>query len=150
MPRVPTGRELTDDQRLAVYHRLLQLKTNGRVSQGQMKLLMHECKVSQQTISRISIRGCDSAASTGCAKVLSRKKGRCGASRKYATTDVRTIITSTQTAGLSTFRLDLMEQIHDVGRLVTIDAALESVLQEFQWLLYLLAEPLALQKIPLG
>ncbi|RHY21359.1 hypothetical protein DYB36_011397 [Aphanomyces astaci] len=65
-----------------------------------MKLLMHECKVSQQTISRISTRGCDSAASTGCAKVLSRKKGRCGASRKYATTDVRTIITSTQTADL--------------------------------------------------
>ncbi|RQM19161.1 hypothetical protein B5M09_014043 [Aphanomyces astaci] len=69
MQRVPTGRELTDDQRLAVYHRLLQLKTNGRVSQGQMKLLMHEFKVTQQTISRIWARGRDSAASTGCAKL---------------------------------------------------------------------------------
>ncbi|RQM31342.1 hypothetical protein B5M09_013413 [Aphanomyces astaci] len=104
MPRVPTGRELTDDQRLAVYHRLLQLKTNGRVSQGQMKLLMHEFKVTQQTISRIWARGRDSAASTGCAKLSSRKKGRCGAPPKYATTDVRTIITSTPTADRSTFR----------------------------------------------
>ncbi|RHY38167.1 hypothetical protein DYB28_004857 [Aphanomyces astaci] len=95
MPRVPTGRELTDVQRLAMYHRLLQLKTNRRVSQGQMKLLMHEFMVSQQTISRTWTHGRDFATSTGCAKVSSRKKGRCGAPPKYATTDVRTIITST-------------------------------------------------------
>ncbi|RHY93973.1 hypothetical protein DYB37_012081 [Aphanomyces astaci] len=69
-----------------------------------MKLLMHEFMVTQQTISRIWTRGRDSAASTGCAKVSSRKKGRCGAPPKYATTDVRTIITSTQTADRSTFR----------------------------------------------
>ncbi|RHY25561.1 hypothetical protein DYB25_013173 [Aphanomyces astaci] len=94
MPRVPTGRELTDVQRLAMYHRLLQLKTNRRVSQGQMKLLMHEFMVSQQTISRTWTHGRDFATSTGCAKVSSRKKGRCGAPPKYATTDVRTIITN--------------------------------------------------------
>ncbi|RHZ10253.1 hypothetical protein DYB26_009288 [Aphanomyces astaci] len=60
-----------------------------------MKLLMHEFMVSQQTISRTWTHGRDFATSTGCAKVSSRKKGRCGAPPKYATTDVRTIITST-------------------------------------------------------
>ncbi|RHY85232.1 hypothetical protein DYB37_014014 [Aphanomyces astaci] len=77
MVRSATGRELTDDERTALYHRLLQLKKNGRVSSGDIKELMRTFHVSQQTISHILLRGCQMAAETGCAKVASRKKGRC-------------------------------------------------------------------------
>ncbi|RQM19634.1 hypothetical protein B5M09_006738 [Aphanomyces astaci] len=77
MVRSATGRELTDDERTALYHRLLQLKKNGRVSSGDIKELMRTFHVSQQTISHILLRGCQTAAETGCAKVASRKKGRC-------------------------------------------------------------------------
>ncbi|RHY89750.1 hypothetical protein DYB37_005249 [Aphanomyces astaci] len=55
MPRVPTGRELTDDQRLAVYHRLLQLKTNGRVHgvvNGRSKDVAVEAATGQETESQ--------------------------------------------------------------------------------------------------
>ncbi|ETV82011.1 hypothetical protein H257_05537 [Aphanomyces astaci] len=75
VPRATTGRELTDDQRSAIYRRLLQLKKDGRVDKGDMKKLMLEFNVSQQTVSRIWKRGCDAAAATGCAKVSSMKKG---------------------------------------------------------------------------
>ncbi|KAF0748044.1 hypothetical protein AaE_007495 [Aphanomyces astaci] len=94
MPRATTGRELTDDQRSAVYHRLLQLKRNGRVGHGEMKNLMQSFNISQQTISRIWRRGCETAASLGVAKVGSQKKGRCGRPRKYKDEDVRSAVTS--------------------------------------------------------
>ncbi|RLO12851.1 hypothetical protein DYB28_004236, partial [Aphanomyces astaci] len=104
MAKSATGRELTDDQRTALYHRLLQLKKNGRVGSGDMKELMRTFNVSQQTISRIWLRGCQTAAEMGCAKVASRKKGRCGAPRKYDGDSVRDVVTSVPSYRRSNFR----------------------------------------------
>ncbi|RHZ03419.1 hypothetical protein DYB37_010230 [Aphanomyces astaci] len=57
MARTVTGRELADNQRTALYHRLLQLKKNGHVGFGDMKEIMRTFNVSQQTISRIWLGG---------------------------------------------------------------------------------------------
>ncbi|RHY70159.1 hypothetical protein DYB34_008636 [Aphanomyces astaci] len=76
MVRSATGRELMDDERTALYHRLLQLKKNGRVSSGDIKELMRTFHVSQQTISHILLRGCQMAAETGCAK-RTRRRHKC-------------------------------------------------------------------------
>ncbi|ETV64992.1 hypothetical protein H257_18201 [Aphanomyces astaci] len=73
MARTVTGRELADNQKTALYHRLLQLKKNGHVGSGDMKEIMRTFNVSQQTISRIWLGGCQTAADTGCARVASRK-----------------------------------------------------------------------------
>ncbi|ETV80703.1 hypothetical protein H257_06204 [Aphanomyces astaci] len=104
MARSATGRELTDDQRTALYHRLLQLKKNGRVGSGDMKELMRTFNVSRQTVSRIWLRGCHTAAETGCAKVASKKRGRCGATRKHDGNSVRDVVTSKPSYRRSNFR----------------------------------------------
>ncbi|ETV64649.1 hypothetical protein H257_18483 [Aphanomyces astaci] len=102
MVRSATGRELTDDERTALYHRLLQLKKNGRVSSGDIKELMRTFHVSQQTISHILLRGCQTAAETGCAKVASRKKGRC----------VSTMVTAYETSSQVCRRTDDQTSVH--------------------------------------
>ncbi|ETV73183.1 hypothetical protein H257_11995 [Aphanomyces astaci] len=59
-----------------------------------MKNLMQSFNISQQTISRIWRRGCETAASLGVAKFGSKKKGRCGRPRKYKDEDVQSAVTS--------------------------------------------------------
>ncbi|KAF0693748.1 Aste57867_15322 [Aphanomyces stellatus] len=74
-----TGREMTDEQRQIVFQTLHELKQgDGRVPYGAMKNLSERFGVSQQAISRVWTRGCQTKASTGVANVAGRKKGNCG------------------------------------------------------------------------
>ncbi|RQM30083.1 hypothetical protein B5M09_012219 [Aphanomyces astaci] len=88
MARTVTGRELADNQKTALYHRLLQLKKNGHVGSGDMKEIMR------------TFNGCV-------------KKGRCGAPRKYDRASVRDIVTSVPTQRRANFRsLAASSEIH--------------------------------------
>ncbi|RHZ41447.1 hypothetical protein DYB31_008053, partial [Aphanomyces astaci] len=92
MRRATTKHDIPNDQRLSLYHELLQHKENGRLPYGKGKELMQQYGLSKQTLSKIWKAGQESKARTGLANVANKKKGRCGRPRRRSIKDLEVAI----------------------------------------------------------
>ncbi|KAF0719487.1 hypothetical protein AaE_010451 [Aphanomyces astaci] len=92
MRRATTKHDIPNDQRLSLYHELLQHKENGRLPYGKGKELMQQYGLSKQTLSKIWKAGQESKARTGLANVAIKKKGRCGRPRRRSIKDLEVAI----------------------------------------------------------
>ncbi|RHY40530.1 hypothetical protein DYB34_008869 [Aphanomyces astaci] len=92
MRRATTKHDIPNDQRLSLYHELLQHKQNGRLPYGKGKELMQQYGLSKQTLSKIWKAGQESKARTGLANVANKKKGRCGRPRRRSIKDLEVAI----------------------------------------------------------
>ncbi|RHY12933.1 hypothetical protein DYB25_011222 [Aphanomyces astaci] len=92
MRRATTKHDIPNDQRLSLYHELLQHKENGRLPYGKGKELMQQYGLSKQTLSKIWKAGQESKARTGLANIANKKKGRCGHPRRRSIKDLEVAI----------------------------------------------------------
>ncbi|RHY04662.1 hypothetical protein DYB35_006608 [Aphanomyces astaci] len=78
MPRSTTKHDLPDDERLSLYHELLEHKQNDRLARGKAKEILRKYGISRHTLSKIWTRGQLSKAQSGLADVALKRKGRAG------------------------------------------------------------------------
>ncbi|KAF0717357.1 Aste57867_2337 [Aphanomyces stellatus] len=104
MPRVPTGRELTNTQRTSLYHSMIHLKANGRAAPGTMRELCLKFGITRQAASKIWIQGQKTKETHGCANIASQKAGNCGRPPKYTLEELEKAIKDVPPFARSTFR----------------------------------------------
>ena len=76
---MPGPRNLTDDERQAVYEMVLSKMTNGKPAKGSFTAIAGQFRVHPLTVSRIWKAGAKSIAEGSiCANVSSKRKGKCG------------------------------------------------------------------------
>ncbi|KAF0730141.1 hypothetical protein AaE_009321 [Aphanomyces astaci] len=94
MPQATTRKDLPDDERLKLYHELLETKVNGRLPHGHLNVLLDRYGISRQTLSKVWQRGQRSKEQTGLACVARRKKGHSGRPRKRSVQQIEAAIKS--------------------------------------------------------